>query len=442
MSESAYTKRRVECERGLVAIAFKDPAVAIDRVLSIVSPEDFFDRDLAAVYEVLRDLHSAGFRLEVRACAIELEKRGAIDRIGRDALRQMLQADEYPIANAVYYAKEVARLADHRRVIDAADAVAKNRHRLDVEPEELRGKFEVESRVTRLTDEAATLGNAVEAMLAEHSEALRRESSIGMATGFSELDRKTSGLRRQQLWIVGARIGVGKTALALSIAHRMASAKADPMGIKRGVVFFSLEMTKTELAERITADHLGIDYGRFCYTKLEESQVAEIRNCQMEIASWPFIILDRPSQTVEDIRAKAKIYAPDAGLDLIVVDTLQRVRPRRRQDRRLELQQISNDLKDVAKELNCCILLCAQLNAGAEGSEPDMTHFSEGKQITEPADTCILLHRDRRCESMLVKIEKLRRGSPKSFYMSFNGKLQRFTESEAVEASGSQPWQP
>lgn len=431
MTESTLTKHRTECEQALVAIAFMDPVAAIDRVLSIVSTSDFYDRDLATVYDVLRDLHSAGFRLELEACAVELQKRGVVDRLGRHELRRILDLG-HSVGNAEFYAREVARLADHRRVVAAAERILRSQHDTKADPADLLERFEAGSRITRQSDESATIGECVDEMLAQHREA-KQSGSLGMRTGFPSIDKATSGIHRQQLWLIGARSNTGKTALTLSLANAMASGRAD--GKRRGVVMFSLEMTKVELAERICADELGINYGRFNHSSLTDEQFQQIESNRDQFTQWPFVVLDKAAQTVDEIKAKAKLYAPATGLDLIVVDTLQRVKPRQlKQDRRLQLQQIANDLKDVAKSLNCAVILCAQLNAGAEGIEPDLTHLSEGKQVIEPVDTCLLMHRpDREAESMLIKVEKLRRGARKSFYITFNGKFQRFSDPEHAQ---------
>lgn len=429
MKEEQLTKYRTECEQALVAIAFKDPRSAIDKVLSVVDHDDFEDPDLGTVYDVLRDLHSAGFRIELEACAVELQKRGVVDRLGRYELRKMLDRG-HSVSNAEFYAREVARLADQRRIMNAARSLLSGEFKIKLDPAEMLEKFEARSRITRQTDEAATIGECVDEMLSMHRNSRSSAGQLGMKTGFPTIDKATSGLHRQQLWMIGARSNTGKTAFTLSIANSMASGRAD--GARRGVVMFSLEMTKAELAERICSDELGINYGRFNHSSLTEEQFGKIEANQQEFTQWPFVVLDKASLTVDEIKARAKLYAPATGLDVIVVDTLQRVKPRQsKQDRRLQLQQIANDLKDVAKDLNCCVILCAQLNAGAEGSEPDLTHLSEGKQVIEPVDTCILMHRpDREAEAMMIKVEKLRRGARKSFYISFNGKFQRFSDPE------------
>lgn len=435
----SYVSYRKECEEALVGIAFIDPLEAIDKVLSKVAPSDFEDRDLGIVYEVLRDLHAAGLRLDHDTVFAEMQKRGVLERIGKRNLKDIL-ARSYAISNASHYASEVARLADHRRVIHAAERILATREATDAVPEELVRKFEVESRLERGTDEASTLSECVELMVRAHQKAQAEGNMLGLPTGFPTIDRKTSGLHRGSLWIIGARSGTGKTALSLSIANALASRG-------RGVVFFSLEMTKTELAERTVADEIGINFSRICFSELKDSDYAKIQAELPRFNGFPFVVLDRPSQTVAEIKAKAKVYAPDSGLDLIVVDTLQRVRPSHRQERRLELKQITEDLKDAAKELNCAVILCAQLNADAEGKEPDVSHLSESKQVIEPADTCLLLHReDPRSESVLVKVEKVRRGPRNRFYMNFDGKFQRFTDpgqtdSEPDENEGLSEWE-
>lgn len=426
-AKAAYIKHRVQCEEALVAIAFTDPRAAIDKVASIVRPSDFEDADLGEVYSVLQDLHVSGFRLEVEAVCGELAKRGVVARIGREAAKRILNAD-CSSDNSRYYAEEVARLADHRRIVREARRVLTSEHDLRADPSELREQFKVGSRLDRHTAEAVSIGQSVSEMLEFHRAARASGATPGIPTGFPSIDRATSGLHRGQLWLLGARSNTGKTALAMSIAANLSSGRASS-GRNR-VLMFSLEMTRSELAERCCADELGINYSRFCHADLTGAHLDKIERHAPEFARWPFAVLDSPGQTTADIAAKAKLYAPAGGLDLIVVDTLQSVRPANpRIDRRLQLQAIAVELKEAARRLNCCIILCAQLGAAAEGKEPDLTHLSEAKQIVEPCDAVLLMHRpDRKAESMLIKVEKLRRGARKPLYINFDGKFQRFTD--------------
>jgi replicative DNA helicase len=274
-----------------------------------------------------------------------------------------------------------------------------------------------------------------------HANALTDESGLGIPTGFPSLDKATSGLHRGQLWLLGARSNTGKTAFALSVAGNLASGRSQA---RRHVVFFSLEMSKVELAERVCSDECGVNYGRFNHSSLEKTHVQKIANHQKVFDQWQFVVDDKSSLTVDEIGARARILSPSRGPDLVIVDTLQRVRPRNlRQDRRLQLQQVANDLKDLAKNLNCCVLLCAQLNADAEGKEPDLTHLSEGKQVVEPVDTAVLMHRPNRDDSgVVLKIEKLRRGARKKILIDFDGKFQRFTDRQSVDvAPTGEAWQ-
>ncbi|MCC7336174.1 MAG: AAA family ATPase [Pirellulaceae bacterium] len=440
MSESELTRHRVECESALVSIALRDPVAAIDHVLSIVRPSDFEDSDLGEVYDVLRDLHGAGFGIELEACVVELRKRGVIDRIGKHELRQILQAG-YSVGNAEFYAREVARLADHRKVVAQARLVLQSADDVKADPQYLRDRFEAATRLDRAASTASTIAQCVSRMAQTHRAALTDGSKLGMSTGFKSLDNATSAMHRQQLWLLGARSNTGKTAFAVALASNLASGRT---GSRRNVVMFSLEMSEIELAERCCADEIGINYSRFNHTTLEPSHLDSIDRYGAIFTNWPFVICDKSSLSVEEIASRAKIHAPASGPDLIIVDTLQRVRPRNpRADRRLQLQQITNDLKDVAKSLNCCVLLCAQLNAGAEGKSPDLTHLSEGKQVIEPVDTCVLMHRpDRNNPEVIFKIEKLRRGARKEISLDFDGKFQRFTEGPIVDAAPvGETWQ-
>ncbi len=295
LSESELTRHRVECESALVSIALRDPVAAIDRVLSLVMPDDFEDRDLAEVYDTLRDMHGAGFSVEVEACALELRKRGVIARIGKHELRQILQAG-YSIGNCEYYAREVARLADHRKLLAQARLILLSEHSVKANPADLRDRFEAGTRLDRTASKASTIAQCVAKMAQAHRAALAGGGSLGMQTGFKSLDEATSGMHRQQLWLLGARSNTGKTALGVSLAGNLASGRT---GTRRNVIMFSLEMSEIELAERCCADEIGINYSRFNHTTLEPSHLEAIDRYGPVFDNWPFVIVDKPSLTVE-----------------------------------------------------------------------------------------------------------------------------------------------
>lgn len=197
-------------------------------------------------------------------------------------------------------------------------------------------------------------------------------------------------------------------------------------------MMFSLEMTRLELAERILADDCGFELRQFTQTGLSLNELQEIESGLSEYDRWPFAVSDWSTEDTRTLRAKAKLQKASFGL----------VQPADiKAPRRLQLTQITADLKRIAKELDCCVILLTQLNADAEGREPDDTHYWESKQILQDADVAMLAHRETKTDSdFLLKITKNRRGKPGQLRLHVDGAYQRFTDPQEHEVVG-ETWQ-
>lgn len=430
MNESQLTELRTEAERALVSICFVDPA-CIDRVATQVSATDFVDIDLGGVFQLVSDLREAGRKIEPKAVLVEAKRRGVIAKLTSGYIAKLVEAGYAP-ANVDHYAQVIARLSKNRRIVAAARKVLAREFDTKAAPEELLNKFE--SGTSGLLSERdagfVSFGDAVAELLKERRQAIETKSSLGMSTGFPSLDCITGGFFPGQLVLLGGRTFAGKTALALSFASWFANKD-------RATWFVSLEMTRTELAERILSDDCGFELRAFTQFGLSVDNLNSIEDeLDHRYRSWPLTVTDHPHESVRTIRAKAKLLKSN-GLKLIVVDNLQLVTPADyREPRRMQLEGISRELKQLAKELDCAVLLLCQLNADAEGSEPDDRHYAESKQILSHADTAMLAHRADKADSdFLLKITKNRRGKPDRVTLQFDGAYQRFTDPQDIESN-------
>jgi replicative DNA helicase len=243
---------------------------------------------------------------------------------------------------------------------------------------------------------------------------------LGIPTGYMTLDEMTGGYFPGQLWMIAARSYMGKSAVALSMGQKLAA---------RGnsVYFASYEMSNDELMERMYADRAVIPLSSFTKGRLQSTDLQKVLCESQEIAAMNLLMDDSPPDSVSGIRARVKLASSSRKVDLLIVDHLLLVPYRdRRVPRHQQLIEITRDLKRLAKDCECTVLLLSQLNADADGKEPNDTHYSESKAILQNLDVSILLHReDKKSEEMLFKVTKNRKGAPGQFSMKFLGEYQR-----------------
>ncbi len=412
-------------ERAIVGLVMRDGAVVVPVVEPLLRPSDFRDHDLRDLYQAAVDMHAARITITLHSFIDECIRRGLADRIGDQSLVDFWnQSVGYLPSDAEYYASRIATFGQQRRLIAAAKQIVETEFTLDPKPLEEKAKFDAATEGFLLSARSRPVRfvDAVDELVSLHRQAALEGQHLGLPTGFPSLDRITGGFHRGQLVLLGGRTFAGKTALGLSFASYFATRE-------RPVMFISLEMSRTELAERILADDCGFELRQFTQAGLTDAELTTIESGRSEYARWPFTIADAAIETTATIRAKAKLQKA-AGLDLLIVDNLQLVRHSdNSMARRLQLTSITQDLKRLAKELDCCVLLLAQLNADAEGKEPDDTHYSESKQILADADVAILAHRESKTDSdFLLKITKNRRGTQGRVNLHFDGAYQRFAD--------------
>ena len=257
--------------------------------------------------------------------------------------------------------------------------------------------------------------------LAKKSGALR-----GVATGFNDLDNCLAGMQDSNLLILAARPGMGKTAFALNIAQF-----ASVVG-KVSVGFFSLEMSKEELVDRMLVSQADIDAWRLKTGKLTPGDFEKLSEAMGILAEAPLYIDDTPGISVLEMRTKARRLKSEHNLGLIVVDYLQLVRGRNLENRVQEVAEISQGLKNLARELKIPVLALSQLSRSIEhrgsGSAPQLSDLRESGSIEQDADVVMFLYREdtEDLSSMKLSIAKHRNGALRTIDLRFKGDRVRF----------------
>lgn len=206
-------------------------------------------------------------------------------------------------------------------------------------------------------------------------------------TGLADYDLITGGLGRGDLVVVAARPGMGKTALALTIARNVA---------KKGHAVFiaSLEMSREQIAQRLLAQEARVDLKNLRFGRLPQEELAHVMKIAPNVAALPILVDDTPAQTDIDIRFKARMHKPD----VVIVDYLQLCKPSIKADRRdLEIAEITATMKAIAKECNCPVVLLSQLNREVEkrnNKMPQLSDLRDSGSIEQDADVIVFIYRD------------------------------------------------
>ena len=408
---------------------------AIADVVESLRASDFYKPAHETIYEAILSLYGHGSPADAITVADELKKRGELTRVGGASYIHTLIASVPTAANAQYYAEIVKEHAIMRRLIEAGTKIAQLGYANETEVDTLVDQAQAE--IYAVTD-----GNAKEDYVS-FSEALeetineidansnRPDGVYGVPTDFIEFDELTGGLHGGQMIVIAARPGVGKSTLALDIA-RSAS-----IHHQMTTVFFSLEMSRTELAMRILSAEGKISMGRLKKGDLDTEGWTNLATLQGRIDSAPLFIDDSPNMTLMEIRAKCRRLKQRNDLKLVVLDYLQLMSSGKKvESRQQEVSEFSRSLKLLAKELDVPVIALSQLNRGSEqrtDKRPMVSDLRESGSIEQDADMVILLHREdmynpdsERVGEADMIIAKHRGGPTRTIPLAFSGKYSRF----------------
>lgn len=408
---------------------------AIADVVESLRASDFYKPAHETIYEAILSLYGHGSPADAITVADELKKRGELTRVGGASYIHTLIASVPTAANAQYYAEIVKEHAIMRRLIEAGTKIAQLGYANETEVDTLVDQAQAE--IYAVTD-----GNAKEDYVS-FSEALeetineidansnRPDGVYGVPTDFIEFDELTGGLHGGQMIVIAARPGVGKSTLALDIARSAA------IHHQMTTVFFSLEMSRTELAMRILSAEGKISMGRLKKGDLDTEGWTNLATLQGRIDSAPLFIDDSPNMTLMEIRAKCRRLKQRNDLKLVVLDYLQLMSSGKKvESRQQEVSEFSRSLKLLAKELDVPVIALSQLNRGSEqrtDKRPMVSDLRESGSIEQDADMVILLHREdmynpesERVGEADMIIAKHRGGPTRIIPLAFSGKYSRF----------------
>lgn len=370
---------------------------AVAAAAELVTADDFYKPAHGHVYDAISTLTARGEPVDPVTVADELRRADLLEAAGGPAGLLSLQANTPATSNAARYAAIVEEHALLRRLIAVAGEISELGYSL---PEDVTKAVDLaESMVYdlsqhRITDSTVEVADLLEPTL-NRIEALhgRGDAITGTPTGYTDLDNLLGGLQPESLVVIGARPAMGKTAFALGMAAHAAMAAEKP------VLFFSLEMGRLELSQRMLCSEARVDSSRIRSGRLDENDWSKITAAVGRLGEAKIWLDDNPNVSIMEIRGKARRLASRIGdLGLIVVDYIQLMTGRTSaENRQVEVAEISRGLKILARELQCPVVALAQLNRGLEqraDKRPMLSDLRESGALEQDADVVMFIYRD------------------------------------------------
>lgn len=435
--EERIPPHSTEAEKSVLGAALLSKDALFD-VVEVVRPQDFYDKNHTEIFEAMLDLNRRNVPVDALTVAEELKKRGSLDMVGGRAYVASLSSGTPTTSNALEYGKIVAEKASVRRLIDTADDIVVKGYEGGMDANQMldyaeSGIFEISQ--LRQKGQYTHIRDVLISNIEIIDKASQMEGGLtGITTGFRYLDTMTSGLQKSDLIILAARPAMGKTAFALSLALN-AAVKG-----RASVMMFSLEMSKEQLGQRLLSMESKVDMQSLKTGRLERRDWDDI-NIAMDVLSGANIHIDDTAGiTIMEMKSKCRRLKAEEGLDLVVIDYLQLMTPEGKSDSRTqEISVISRNLKLLARELDCPVIVLSQLSRAPEtrtDHRPMLSDLRESGSIEQDADIVIFLYRDEyynedtespgECE---VIVAKHRSGPTGTVKLAWLEKLTRFVDS-------------
>lgn len=428
--------QNIEAEQSVLGALLIDKD-AIVKVAEILRADHFYRDAHAEIYNAVLSLYEKREPADIVTVTDELKLRGTYDESGGAGYLTTLVNFVPTSAHIEHYARIVKDKAVRRQLISASARISEMGYEegqdvkelMDVAEQSLFGisQQHFTQNFIPVKDTLAETFDRIE-MLKRKAGSLR-----GVPTGFGELDKKLSGLQESNLVVLAARPSVGKTTLAMNIAMHAA------VNEKLAVGIFSLEMSKEQLVDMFLSAVANVDSWRLSTGHLDDEDFAKLPDAMGELAEAKLFIDDTPGASILEMRTKARRLQAEKGLDLIIVDYLQLVHGRNLENRVQEVSEISQALKNLARELKVPVLALSQLSRSIESRQtrvPQLSDLRESGAIEQDADVVMFLYREdpEKLEDIKLSIAKHRSGEIGDLDLKFKGERRRFYGVERTRA--------
>ena len=389
--------QNIEAEQAVLgAMLIKKEAIA--EVSQILRPADFYREAHRIVYETMLELFNKNEAVDLITVTEQLRKSDQLEKAGGIAFVTSLANAVPTAANVEYHARIVEEKAQLRNLINSATEIAGMAYEANDDIADVMDKSEKMILEVAARQNGGAFVPIKEILMDTFSKIEKlyetKGGITGLPSGFKDLDKLTSGLQPSDLILVAARPSMGKTAFTLNIAQYVAVHE------NKSVAFFSLEMSKEQLVQRMLCSEGGIDSQRLRVGELEENDWEKLINAADRLSRAPIYIDDTAGITVMELRSKARRLKAEHDLQLIVIDYLQLMQGRSSKNsdnRQQEISEISRSLKALARELNVPVIALSQLSRSVESRQvkkPMLSDLRESGSLEQDADIVMFLYRE------------------------------------------------
>jgi len=386
--------QNLEAEQAVIGAMMLEPEVG-SSVFEILQPEDFYRDNHRLIFSAIRDLFEKGDPIDLVSVAEILRQQGRLEQVGGIATISAIARSVPSVANVEYYAKLVTEKALLRQLIRATSSILERGY----EPgEEARVLLEeAEKLILDLSRRRVKDGfSLIRDILLETFEKIEylyanKGNLTGVPTFFTELDRMTSGWQSTDLVIIAARPSMGKTALALNMAQNAAVRAKVPVAI------FSMEMSKEQLVQRVLSSEAKVENEKLKTGKLADQDWTKLASVLGPISEAPMYFDDSTDVSMASIRAKCRKMKLEKNIGVVIIDYLQLMQGKGKENRVQEVSEISRSLKLMARELNIPIIVGSQLSRAVESrtdKRPMLSDLRESGAIEQDADIVMFLYRE------------------------------------------------
>jgi replicative DNA helicase len=422
----------LEAERAVLGAILLEPNL-LPRAVEVLTPEEFYKEAHRKIFAAMIQLFERGEAPDTIMVAETLRRDGVFEEVGGHTVLATLQEEGTVATQFAAYTAIVREKALLREMIRVAREIVEEGYEENDDVQGLLDRaeqmlFRISQR--RFQRSAFPVREILDAAI-KHIEMLyhRKEDITGLATGFNDLDKMTSGLQRSDFVIIAGRPSTGKTAFALNIAAHAA------VELHRPALIFSLEMSKEQLVQRLICAEARVDSRNVRSGFMQQGEWSRIVNAAGRLHEAPLFIDDTANLSVLEARAKARRIMAEHRLELVVIDYLQLMQGRwRAENRQQEISEISRSLKALAKELNVPVVALSQLSRAVEARGeglPRLSDLRESGALEQDADLIMFLARkenapDVEAGTTDLVIGKHRNGPTGRLELVFHAEYTRF----------------
>jgi replicative DNA helicase len=422
---------------------------AIIGVIDILKPESFYKDSHQRIYRAIIDLFSNDKPIDILTVTEELKKEKHLDEVGGPYYIAQLTSRIASAAHVEFHARIIAQKYIQRELIRASSDIQSKAFDDSIDVNDLLDFSEsqlFEIAQGNIKKESVKINLIIQEAIKQIEEASKREDGLsGVPTGFTKLDRLTSGWQRSDLIIIAARPSMGKTAFVLSMTRNMA------IDHNKAVAIFSLEMASIQLVNRLISCETELPSGSIRNGKLSTEEWKHLESKIGPLSKAPIFIDDTPGISIFELRAKCRRLKKQHNIDIVIIDYLQLMTgpPETKGNREQEVSIISRSLKGIAKELEVPVIALSQLNRSVEmrtgNKRPQLSDLRESGAIEQDADLVCFIHRpekygileDEDGNSTIgiaeIIVAKHRNGAIGDVRLRFRDFIARFVDLEDIE---------